>query len=121
MGVSLLGVIGAPLVMMVVATGFRQHGGETYDAAVFCMTRVMLLLYIGLISLVALASGILNTWRRFRHARLHAGAAQSRLDRSRAVRRPACAGAADLRAGLGVLVGGILQLAVRFRRSGGWA
>ncbi len=62
MGVSLLGVIGAPLVMTVVATGFRGQG-ETYTAAVF-MTRVMFP-YIGLISLVALASGILNTWRKF--------------------------------------------------------
>jgi putative peptidoglycan lipid II flippase len=62
MGISLLGVIGAPVVMTVVATGFRSQG-ETYDAAVF-MTRVMFP-YIGLISLVALASGILNTWRRF--------------------------------------------------------
>ncbi len=62
MGVSLLGVIGAPVVMTVVATGFRGQS-ETYTAAVF-MTRVMFP-YIGLISLVALASGILNTWRRF--------------------------------------------------------
>ncbi len=62
MGVSLLGVIGAPLVMTVVAAGFRGQG-ETYTAAVF-MTRVMFP-YIGLISLVALASGILNTWRKF--------------------------------------------------------
>ncbi|XYI33514.1 murein biosynthesis integral membrane protein MurJ [Cupriavidus oxalaticus] len=62
MGVSLLGVIGAPLVMTAVATGFRGQS-ETYTAAVF-MTRVMFP-YIGLISLVALASGILNTWRKF--------------------------------------------------------
>lgn len=61
-GVSLLGVIGAPIVMTVVATGFRGDA-ETYNAAVF-MTRVMFP-YIGLISLVALASGILNTWRNF--------------------------------------------------------
>ena len=39
MGVSLLGVIGAPVVMTVVATGFRGQS-ETYTAAVF-MTRVM--------------------------------------------------------------------------------
>lgn len=62
MAVSLLGVIGAPLVMTAVATGFRGQS-ETYIAAVF-MTRVMFP-YIGLISLVALASGILNTWRKF--------------------------------------------------------
>jgi putative peptidoglycan lipid II flippase len=60
--VSLLGVIGAPIVMTVVATGFRGDS-ETYNAAVF-MTRVMFP-YIGLISMVALASGILNTWRNF--------------------------------------------------------
>lgn len=60
--VSLIGVIAAPIVMTVVATGFRGDA-ETYDAAVF-MTRVMFP-YIGLISMVALASGILNTWRNF--------------------------------------------------------
>lgn len=60
--VSVLGVIGAPVVMTVVATGFRGDS-ETYNAAVF-MTRVMFP-YIGLISMVALASGILNTWRNF--------------------------------------------------------
>lgn len=60
--VSLLGVLGAPVIMTVVATGFRSEG-DTYDAAVF-MTRVMFP-YIGLISMVALTSGVLNTWRRF--------------------------------------------------------
>ncbi|WP_153947332.1 murein biosynthesis integral membrane protein MurJ [Cupriavidus sp. U2] len=60
--VSLVGVIAAPIVMTVVATGFRGDA-ETYDSAVF-MTRVMFP-YIGLISMVALASGILNSWRNF--------------------------------------------------------
>ncbi|MFX6149255.1 lipid II flippase MurJ, partial [Acinetobacter baumannii] len=60
--VSLLGVLAAPVIMTIVATGFRGDH-QTYDAAVF-MTRVMFP-YIGLISMVALASGVLNTWRNF--------------------------------------------------------
>lgn len=56
------GVLGAPLLVWAMASGLRQtpHG---YDAAVF-MTRWMFP-YIGFMSLVALAGGILNTWRRF--------------------------------------------------------
>ncbi|HVL10377.1 MAG TPA: murein biosynthesis integral membrane protein MurJ [Burkholderiaceae bacterium] len=61
--VSLLGVIAAPLIVTLVATGFRGQENDAYLSAVF-MTRVMFP-YIGLISLVALASGILNTWRKF--------------------------------------------------------
>lgn len=61
-GVSLLGVLSSGIVVAVIATGFRKDP-QAFDAAVF-MTRVMFP-YIGFISLVALASGILNTWRQF--------------------------------------------------------
>ncbi|MBB6590481.1 murein biosynthesis integral membrane protein MurJ [Ralstonia solanacearum] len=61
--ISALGVIGAPLIVTAVATGFKTHESQAYISAVF-MTRVMFP-YIGLVSLVALASGILNTWRQF--------------------------------------------------------
>jgi len=57
----LLGVIGAPLLILVIATGFK--GGPAYDASVV-MTRIMFP-YIGLISLVSLSAGILNTFQRF--------------------------------------------------------
>ncbi len=57
----LLGVIGAPLLILVIATGFK--GGPAYEASVV-MTRIMFP-YIGLISMVSLSAGILNTFQRF--------------------------------------------------------
>ena len=53
-----LGIVGAPLLVWAMASGLAR-----FDNAVL-MTRVMFP-YIGFISLVALASGILNTWKRF--------------------------------------------------------
>ncbi|MDM0112997.1 murein biosynthesis integral membrane protein MurJ [Variovorax sp. J22R133] len=56
------GVVAAPLMVLAMASGLKQttHG---FDAAVV-MTRWMFP-YIGFMSLVALAGGILNTWRQF--------------------------------------------------------
>jgi putative peptidoglycan lipid II flippase len=54
----ILGVVGAPLLVWALASGLKE-----YDAAVV-MTRWMFP-YIGFMSLVALAGGILNTWKRF--------------------------------------------------------
>lgn len=56
------GVIGAPLMVWAMASGLKQTA-QGFDAAVV-MTRWMFP-YIGFMSLVALAGGILNTWRRF--------------------------------------------------------
>jgi putative peptidoglycan lipid II flippase len=53
-----IGVAAAPVVVWLVASGLPR-----FDDAVW-MTRVMFP-YIGLISMVSLAAGILNTWRRF--------------------------------------------------------
>lgn len=53
-----VGVAAAPAVVWLVASGLQR-----FDEAVW-MTRVMFP-YIALISLVSLAAGILNTWRRF--------------------------------------------------------
>ncbi|WP_213955533.1 murein biosynthesis integral membrane protein MurJ [Variovorax sp. dw_954] len=55
------GVIGAPLMVWAMASGLQKSGG--FDGAVI-MTRWMFP-YIGFMSLVALAGGILNTWRKF--------------------------------------------------------
>jgi putative peptidoglycan lipid II flippase len=52
------GVIAAPIIVWLMASGLQQ-----FDGAVV-MTRWMFP-YIGLISLVALSAGILNTWKRF--------------------------------------------------------
>ena len=58
----IVGVIAAPALVWLMASGLKQDG-RGYDAAVV-MTRFMFP-YIGFMSLVALSSGILNTWRRF--------------------------------------------------------
>jgi putative peptidoglycan lipid II flippase len=57
-----VGVLAAPVLVWVMASGLQQNP-QGYDAAVF-MTRFMFP-YIGFMSLVALSSGVLNTWRRF--------------------------------------------------------
>ncbi len=56
------GVLGAPLLVWLLASGLRQSG-ESFDAAVL-MTRWMFP-YIGFMSMVALSAGVLNTWKRF--------------------------------------------------------
>ena len=90
-------------------------GLERFDDAVV-MTRVMFP-YIGFISLVSLSAGVLNTWKRFAvpaatpvllnlamiGARLAARAACSRAPASSAIYALA----------VGVMLGGVLQLAVQ--------
>jgi putative peptidoglycan lipid II flippase len=58
----LAGMLGAPLMVWAMASGLKQTV-QGYEAAVF-MTRWMFP-YIGFMSLVALAGGVLNTWRKF--------------------------------------------------------
>lgn len=61
--VTILGVIGAPVLVWVIAGGF-SGSPETQQLAVD-MTRWMFP-YVLLIALVSMASGILNTWGEFR-------------------------------------------------------
>ena len=60
--VSVLGVIAAPALVWVMASGLQQSQ-QGFDVAVV-MTRWMFP-YIAFMSLVALAAGVLNTWKRF--------------------------------------------------------
>jgi len=53
-----VGIVGAPVIVWAMASGLAA-----FDQAVF-MTRLMFP-YIACMSLVALAAGVLNTWRRF--------------------------------------------------------
>ena len=108
-----LGVVGAPLLVWLLASGLRQSP-EGYDAAVL-MTRWMFP-YIGFMSLVALSSGVLNTWRRF------AVSAATPVLLNLAMIAAAFWGAPWLQArGIepiyamagGVMLGGVLQLAVQ--------
>ncbi|MBQ9240343.1 MAG: murein biosynthesis integral membrane protein MurJ [Duodenibacillus sp.] len=59
---SMLGVLFAPAVIWVIATGFAEHP-ETFDLAV-ALTRFMFP-YIVFMSLVAFAAAVLNTWKHF--------------------------------------------------------
>ena len=59
---SVAGVIFAPAVIWVIATGFAEHP-ETFDLAV-ALTRFMFP-YIIFMSLVAFAAAVLNTWKHF--------------------------------------------------------
>ena len=58
---SLAGVLAAPLLVWAMASGLKESGGF---APAVVMTR-WIFPYIGFMSLVALAGGILNTYRRF--------------------------------------------------------
>ncbi len=57
----LVGVIAAPWIIYLVASGFQAGGA--YEASVN-LTRIMFP-YIGLISMVSLSAGILNTYKKF--------------------------------------------------------
>ncbi len=59
---SVAGVIFAPAVIWIIATGFAEHP-ETFDLAV-ALTRFMFP-YIIFMSLVAFAAAVLNTWKHF--------------------------------------------------------
>jgi putative peptidoglycan lipid II flippase len=111
--VSLLGVVGAPVLVWAMASGLQESGG--FDAAVV-MTRWMFP-YIGFMSLVALSAGILNTWGRFavpavtpvllNLSVIAAAALLAPLFRSHGI-EPVYALA------VGVMLGGALQLGVQF-------
>ena len=57
-----VGVLGAPWVVWLMASGLQQSGGG-FDTAVV-LTQWMFP-YIGFMSMVALAAGVLNTWKKF--------------------------------------------------------
>ena len=107
------GVAAAPLLVYAMASGLKQDP-RGFDAAVF-MTRWMFP-YIGFMSLVALSSGVLNTWRRFavpaatpvllNVAMIAAAWLGSPWFKARGI-EPIYALAA------GVMLGGVLQLAVQ--------
>jgi putative peptidoglycan lipid II flippase len=58
--VSIIGVIGTPLLVWLLASGWSA---TKFDTTVL-LTRIMFP-YIACMSLVAMASGVLNTWRHF--------------------------------------------------------
>jgi putative peptidoglycan lipid II flippase len=61
--VCLFGIVGAPVIVYLMATGLASDSDAF--ATTINMTRIMFP-YIGFMSFVALAGGILNTWREFK-------------------------------------------------------
>ena len=103
--VSLLGIIGAPLLLTLIASGL-----EEFDAAVW-MTRLMFP-YICFMAFVAMAGGILNTWREFKipaftPVLLNIASILASLFLQQHLERPIYAMA------IAVFVGGILQVAIQ--------
>jgi len=108
-----VGVAAAPFLVYAMASGLKQDP-RGFEAAVF-MTRWMFP-YIGFMSLVALSSGVLNTWRRF------AVPAATPVLLNLAMIAAAWLGAPWLKTkgiepiyalAAGVMLGGMLQLAVQ--------
>lgn len=64
MAVTLLGMLAAPWVVSAMASGLRAAERQSDFQAAIWMTRAMFP-YIVCMSLVAFASGVLNTWSRF--------------------------------------------------------
>ena len=113
---SAVGVLAAPVLVWMLAAGLQQTP-EGYGHAVG-LTRIMFP-YIGFMSLVAMAAGVLNTWKRF------AVPAATPVLLNVAMIAGAWWGAPALEGhgiepiyalAIGVMVGGVLQLGVQ-----GWA
>jgi putative peptidoglycan lipid II flippase len=108
--ICLLGILASPAVVYFIATGFQSRA-EVFQASVF-MTRIMFP-YIGFMSFVALAGGILNTWREFKipaftPVLLNIAFIVASLFIAPHLRQPVYALA------FAVFIGGVLQLAMQF-------
>lgn len=112
MAVTLIGVIGAPWVVSAMASGMRTAAREAEFIAAVWMTRMMFP-YIICMSLIAFASGVLNTWSRFAipaftPVLLNISMIGASLFLSSFFSEPIYALA------LGVMIGGLAQLAVQW-------
>ncbi len=107
--VSAAGIIAAPWFVYMIATGLNREPGA-FDAAVW-MTRLMFP-YIACMSFVALAGGILNTWREFKipaftPVLLNLASILASLFLQSHLKQPIYAMA------IAVFVGGLLQVAIQ--------
>jgi len=103
--VTVIGIVASPLFVYLIATGL-----EEFDAAVW-MTRVMFP-YISFMAFVALAGGVLNTWREFKipaftPVLLNLASILASLFLQQHLQRPIYAMA------IAVFVGGVLQVAIQ--------
>ncbi len=110
--ITILGIVGAPLVVLAMASGMSGEArADEFSAAVW-MTRVMFP-YIVCMSLVAFASGVLNTWRKFAipaftPVLLNLSIIAASLLLSKHLAQPIYALA------IGVMVGGVAQLSMQW-------
>ncbi|MEO7243898.1 MAG: murein biosynthesis integral membrane protein MurJ [Rubrivivax sp.] len=107
--VCVVGVIAAPVLVWLIGSGLQR-----FDTAVL-LTRIMFP-YIGLMSLVALAAGVLNTWKRFAVPALTPVLLNLAFIAAAWFGAPAFARRGwdpILSLAVGVMVGGVLQLAVQ--------
>jgi putative peptidoglycan lipid II flippase len=107
--VSVVGIIASPVLLVMIAGGLQRNPGA-FDASVL-MTRMMFP-YIACMSFVALAGGVLNTWREFRipaftPVLLNVAFILASLVLVRFLEQPIYAMA------IAVCVGGILQVAIQ--------
>ena len=106
---SVVGILAAPAVVYLMATGLKSDP-DAFAASV-TMTRIMFP-YILFMSLVALAGGILNTWRQFKvpaftPVLLNLSFIAAALFLAPLLKQPVYALA------IAVIVGGVLQLAIQ--------
>ncbi|MDF3036078.1 MAG: Virulence factor MviN [Paucimonas sp.] len=104
-----VGIVAAPGVVYLIAGGLKANP-EIFDASVV-MTRIMFP-YIGFMSMVALAGGVLNTWRQFKipaftPVLLNISSILASLYLAPRMDQPIYALA------IAVFVGGVLQLAIQ--------
>lgn len=104
----IIGVLAAPILVFIIAAGLKD--GAAFETTVF-MTRVMFP-YIGLISMVSLSAGILNTFGRFAvpaftPVLLNLSLIGGALFIAPVLEQPIYA------LSIGVMIGGILQLAIQ--------
>ena len=107
--VAALGVIGAPLIVLVSAPGFTATP-DKFDLTV-AVTRIVFP-YIVFISLVSLAGGILNTWSRFQIPAFTPVLLNVAMILAAAVAAP-WFDPPVLALGWGAFLGGILQLSIQ--------
>jgi putative peptidoglycan lipid II flippase len=110
--IALVGIVGAPWVVRTMASGFATPERIGDFTLAVGMTQIMFP-YIVCMSLVAFASGILNTWRKFAvpaftPVLLNLSMIGSALALSQFFAQPIYALA------VGVMLGGILQLAIQW-------
>jgi putative peptidoglycan lipid II flippase len=104
-----VGIVAAPVIVYMIAAGLKSEPGA-FNTSVL-MTRIMFP-YIGFMSFVALAGGILNTWRQFKvpaftPVLLNLSFISASLFLAPHMKQPIYALA------VAVFVGGVLQLAIQ--------